>query len=560
MSLASVAAPGARTLVVWCFDWPVLAAGAALDEPVAVLHANRVVACSPAAREQSVRVGLRRRDAQARCPELLVVLDDPAASARAFEPIVGVLEVLTPRLAVVQPGCVVMPTRGPSRYHGGDEALARRAAELVGAELPTDARVGVGVADGIFAAAIAARRAVGDVIVVPPDGSPEFLAPYPLHALARHVEQPELREARANLVDVLRRLGLQTLGDLVALPTPKVVGRFGAEGLVAQRLAAGLDPRPPISAAPPPDLEVEVELDPPAERVEVAAFAARGLAEELHQRLTQRGTACTQLSIGAETEHGEHQERTWRTDGSFGPSAIADRLRWQLDSWLNASTHRPTGGLTRLWLRPEEVVAAGGRQLSLDADFDPLPAADGVRRPGVGLGTDAVAAAERAARALARVQTMVGTDAVGVPEWRGGRGPAEQVALVPAESVALTEPRPAAWRSWLGAPWPGSLPGPATPTVVHPAPMPVRLLDDRGFPVQVSGRGMISGAPAALAVRSRGRPEPLTWWAGPWPCDERWWDPAGHRRRVRLQVLTKAGAAHLLILEAGRWSLEATYD
>ena len=49
-------------------------------------------------------------------------------------------------------------------------------------------------------------------------------------------------------------------------------------------------------------------------------------------------------------------------------------------------------------------------------------------------------------------------------------------------------------------------------------------------------------------------------WAGPWPADERWWDPAGHRRRARLQVVTGEGTAHLLSLEGGRWHLEATYD
>jgi protein ImuB len=49
-------------------------------------------------------------------------------------------------------------------------------------------------------------------------------------------------------------------------------------------------------------------------------------------------------------------------------------------------------------------------------------------------------------------------------------------------------------------------------------------------------------------------------WAGPWPADERWWDPAAARRRARLQVLLDDGTAHLLVLEHGRWHLEATYD
>ena len=57
---------------VWCPDWPVTVARAEAglpdSEPVAVLTANRVVACSHAARRQGIRRGMRRREAQARCP------------------------------------------------------------------------------------------------------------------------------------------------------------------------------------------------------------------------------------------------------------------------------------------------------------------------------------------------------------------------------------------------------------------------------------------------------------------------------------------------------------
>jgi protein ImuB len=49
-------------------------------------------------------------------------------------------------------------------------------------------------------------------------------------------------------------------------------------------------------------------------------------------------------------------------------------------------------------------------------------------------------------------------------------------------------------------------------------------------------------------------------WAGPWPLDERWWDPAAARRRARFQIVTADGLARLLTLEGGRWSVEATYD
>src|SRR5215217_4146680 len=120
-----------RTLVVWCPDWPVVAAGFGADVPVAVLHANRVVACSAAARAEGVRRGLRRREAQARCPEIEVVEQDLGRDARAFEPVVAAVEAFSPRVEIVRPGVCGVATRGPSRYFGGDEALAARVARAV---------------------------------------------------------------------------------------------------------------------------------------------------------------------------------------------------------------------------------------------------------------------------------------------------------------------------------------------------------------------------------------------------------------------------------------------
>jgi protein ImuB len=549
-----------RTLAVWCPDWPVVAAGVPLDEPAVVVRASRIVACSPAARDNGVALHQRRREAQAKCPELTVVDHDPAVDARAFEPVAAALEALTPRIEIVHPGCCVFPTRGPSRYHGGDDALARLAAGLAAGVVAGRGPTQVGIADGPFAARLAAQRsttAAGaeantrtlPVLVIDPGGSPEFLAGQSVATLDR----PEL-------VGVLERLGVRTLGTLAALPVADVVGRFGSEGAVAHRLASGLDERPPATAEPPVDLSVSVELDPPAERLEAAAFVARGLADEMQAKLSFRGSACTQLLIGAETEHGEHHERVWRTEGRFTALSIAERVRWQIDGWLHTGAQRPTGGLTRLWLAPDEVVPAGGRQLEFTS-----------AGPGA---VDAVEAADRAARALARVQGMAGVEAVLVPERRGGRSPAERIALVPAAAVDVTEPRPATQREWVAEPWPGRVPDPA-PAIVHVPPVPAELVDAEGHTVVVDGRGLIGPAPATVTVHGRqgqrgqqgqrGRarrptPSTVTSYGGPWPCDERWWDPANHRRRARLQVLTADGSAYLLVVESGRWAVEATYD
>src|ERR1700744_6670349 len=119
-------------------DWPAVgaAAGAAgapglpATAPVAVTLANRVIACSSAARAAGVRRGLRRREAAARCPQLHVATADADRDARFFEGVVAAVDDLVPRAELLRPGLVVLPARGAARFFGA-EAIA--AGGLVGA-------------------------------------------------------------------------------------------------------------------------------------------------------------------------------------------------------------------------------------------------------------------------------------------------------------------------------------------------------------------------------------------------------------------------------------------
>ena len=49
-------------------------------------------------------VGLRRREAQGRCPALTVVEHDASGAARAFEPVVAAVEAFAPGVEIVRPG------------------------------------------------------------------------------------------------------------------------------------------------------------------------------------------------------------------------------------------------------------------------------------------------------------------------------------------------------------------------------------------------------------------------------------------------------------------------
>jgi protein ImuB len=77
--------------------------------------------------------------------------------------------------------------------------------------------------------------------------------------------------------------------------------------------------------------------------------------------------------------------------------------------------------------------------------------------------------------------------------------------------------------------------------------------------VAVTGRGLLVAEPCRVSVDGD-RWADIESWAGPWPIDERWWDPPAHRRRARFQLVTSAGAAYLAVLEGRRWWIEAIYD
>nr|WP_308221117.1 DNA polymerase Y family protein [Micromonospora sp. XM-20-01] len=358
-----------RTLLLWCPDWPVLAAeivdGVPATDPVVVLHANRVVACSERARAEGIRRGLRRREAQGRCPHLTVVDHDPGRDARAFEPVVAAVEEVVAGVEVIRPGACATAARGPSRYLGGEEAAAERIVEHVAQSCAVESQVGI--ADGVFAAGLAAREGR----IVAPGGTREFLATRPVEALGRPA-----------LADLLRRLGVRTLGDFAALPAGDVLARFGFDGALAHRLAGGRDDRPLAVRQPPADLIVTADYDEPVDRVDAAAFAARTLAELLHERLAGYGLACTRLGIEAVTAHGQELHRVWRHDGLLTAAAIADRVRWQLDGWLTGSNGRggmrparPTAGIVRLRLVPDGVLAQAGLQPGLWGETCPTSSA-----------------------------------------------------------------------------------------------------------------------------------------------------------------------------------------
>ncbi len=553
-----------RTLVLWCPDWPAVAAlqqeGRPGSAPAVVLSAGRVQVATAVARAGGIRVGMRRRDAQSRCPGVVVLRADADRDARMFEPVAAAVEALIPGTEVLRPGLLARRGRGPARYFGSEIAAAERFVDAVEA---LDVECRIGIAGGVSVAVLAAHRSV----IVPPGGDAAFCAGLPVAELAR---DPAIAPpAWGDLASLLQRLGITTAGALAALPLDKVATRFGGDGVAMHRLASGLAERGLSRRRIDTEVAVVETCDPPLVRVDTAAFIARALAERFHTRLAAAGLACIRLAISATTEHGAMVSRIWRCTRPLTAAATADRLRWQLDGWLTGLARRTdgtgqgVGGIGRAGPRSASRSGprAGPRAGAITAlRLEAIEAVDAGRIQYGLWGSDGVSE-HRARSAFARVQGLLGPDAVLGVALAGGRGAADRIAVAAwgEENAAKRDP---------AAPWPGALPSPSPARVAGAAranAVPARRGMPRGVPVYGKGgcrvavteRGMLTEPPAVVEGRR------VMSWAGPWLLDERWWtgtDPAAPRRTARMQVILESGPPVLLEFGDHGWLLEAVYD
>jgi len=268
-------------------------------------------------------------------------------------------------------------------------------------------------------------------------------------------------------------------------------------------------------------------------------FAAKSLVDEVCAHIADHGQIITRCLVEAESEHGETSHRVWYRAEGLAATALLDRVRWQLDGWVNGADP-PSAGVSLLRITPTEVITDAGVH---DALWGGRPQAD-----------------DNAARAIARVMGLMGPASVTMASWRGGRDPRQMFEMVPvADLGSVVTARPEHAEGHDSGSWPGSLPTPS-PATVHVEPIPVDVLDHSGRVVRVNGRGVMSAAPA-MVVYATGSAT-VSSWAGPWPVDERWWDPRA-RRAARFQMVVSGDhgeRAHMIEVSSGRWYITADYD
>ena len=247
----------------------------------------------------------------------------------------------------------MIPSEGAARFHGSEEALAEALVTRVAEEAGYESSVGI--ADGLLAAVMAARANA----LIERGQSHDFLAPLPVDTLVHAAMERAQRAEVEDLVSVLVRLGLTSLGDFTALPSADVDGALWPRGRLGAAHGEGRGRGASRAARAEGDIGVEYVFEEPAERVEQLALVAVHVAEQLDAALLAAASRCSRVRIGARTVAGDELVRVWRTDvgtrsGAF-TKHMADRVRWQLEGWLSGRERR-----RRCAGRPAAARAAHG--------------------------------------------------------------------------------------------------------------------------------------------------------------------------------------------------------
>jgi protein ImuB len=215
------------------------------DEPFALigrLGRRRVVLAADAlALRSGARIGMAVAQATALIPGLVLRGADPSGDAEALERLaLWTLRRYAPIANADPPDGLVIDTTGADHLHGGEAALLHDLVTRLGAG---SIAARAAVADSWGAAHAAARWLAQPTAVVPPGESLEVLASLPVAAL----------RLSAEIVDGLRVLGLERIGDLAARPRAPLALRFGPE--IGRRLDQAFGRlAEPIRPVRPPEL------------------------------------------------------------------------------------------------------------------------------------------------------------------------------------------------------------------------------------------------------------------------------------------------------------------
>lgn len=245
-----------------------------------------IAAASPEALALGLTPGMALTQARAQVPNLDVRDADAAGDLADLHRLATALaRRWCPVVALSGTDGLFLDITGTAHLHGGEQAMARRLLRLL-------ARLGIkaqlAIADTAGGAWAFARQAASAAII-PPGAHRAALVPLAVSALRLDEGSREL----------LARLGVDTIGELMAMPRAPLVRRFGKA--IAQRLdeATGALPEPLDPVVPVQPIAVTRRFAEPIATADAIGHWLGGLVDELTIALAKAGVGARALAFVA---------------------------------------------------------------------------------------------------------------------------------------------------------------------------------------------------------------------------------------------------------------------
>lgn len=251
------------------------------DQPLVVISRSGskrwISAADTNARKLGLKIGMPASKAQAMVANLNMVDADPVADAAAVERLaLWALRQYSPVVAVDGVDGIVMDTEGADHLQGGEDLLlSGMVNKLRGLRLTARAAV----ADTWGAAHAIARLTSAETTVVARGDVARIVVGLPIHCL----------RLPSDTIQSLRVMGIETVGELSALPRAPLTLRFGPE--VGRRLDQMFGRvAEPIEPLRTPELvEVSRNFQEPIGAAETIAKYVGKLVVQLSAKLEERG-------------------------------------------------------------------------------------------------------------------------------------------------------------------------------------------------------------------------------------------------------------------------------
>lgn len=254
-----------------------------------------VAAASPAAAMLGIGPGMALTQARALVPRLVVRDADPESDAADLHRLALLLALRwTPIVMPSDADGLFLDLTGVAHLHRGERRMAERLVRLL-ARRGVTARIAV--ADTTGAAWALARYSKQAVLICPPGDHASAIARLPAEAL----------RLPASTLALLRRLGVDTIGDAAALPRAPFVRRFGVEAARRLDQASGALAEPLDPVVPRPSIHVGQGFAEPIATAEAIDHWLGQLVPRLTEALTRSGQGVCTLLLVAERVDGRPQ-------------------------------------------------------------------------------------------------------------------------------------------------------------------------------------------------------------------------------------------------------------